>query len=246
MHSVALFLLTLPAVAQADLQMLRGKFQPEKRAGFKVVPAKYSPGRVEYLDERALIAFEKMAAAAEQAGFQLRIISATRNFTTQKAIWEQKFSGIRKVRGKDLSKTLPNEEQRALEILKYSSMPGTSRHHWGTDLDLHEAKLSGPALSNETLSKGRGLKLYNWLLEHAGQYGFCQPYKGAPTARNHGLYAHGYEEERWHWSYRPVAAEYLKAYTQHAADLIPRGFLGDKSGAKYYLDYVKNIDPGCL
>lgn len=201
---------------------------------------------MQYLDERALAAFEKMAAAAQKAGFQLMIVSATRNFTTQKAIWEQKFSGVRKVRGQDLTKTIPNEEQRALEILKYSSMPGTSRHHWGTDLDLHEAKLAGPALTNETLSKGRGLELYNWLLAHAGDYGFCQPYKGSPTARNGGRFAHGYEEERWHWSYRPLSSEYLKIYTQQAAALMPAGFLGDKASQKFYLDYVKNIDPGCL
>ncbi|MFZ5630749.1 MAG: M15 family metallopeptidase [Spirochaetota bacterium] len=243
---VALLLLVLPVVAQGDLQLLRGKFQPEKKPGFKVIPAKLSPGRVQYLDERALAAFEKMAAAAQKAGFQLTIISATRNFTTQKAIWEQKFSGIRKVRGKDLTKTIPNEEQRALEILRYSSMPGTSRHHWGTDLDLHEAKLTGPALSNETLSKGRGLDLYNWLLAHASEYGFCQPYKGNPSARNAGRYAHGYEEERWHWSYQPVSSEYLKSYTQQAGALVPGGFLGDKASGRFYLDYVKNIDPGCL
>lgn len=242
----AFLLLVLPVFAQADLQLLRGKFQPEKRQGFRAVPAKMSPGRVQYLDERTLTAFEKMAAAAQKAGFQLTIVSATRNFTTQKAIWEQKFSGVRKVRGKDLTKTIPNEELRALEILKYSSMPGTSRHHWGTDLDLHEARLTGPALSNETLSKGRGLELYNWLLANAGQFGFCQPYKGSPSARNAGSFAHGYEEERWHWSYQPVSSEYLKAYTQQAAALSPGGFLGDKASGKFYLDYVKNIDPGCL
>ena len=241
----ALLFLVLPAFAQADLQLLRGRFQPEKRQGFKAIPAKLSPGRVQYLDERTLTAFEKMAAAAHKAGFQLTIVSATRNFTTQKAIWEQKFSGIRKVRGKDLTKTIPNEELRALEILKYSSMPGTSRHHWGTDLDLHEAKLSGPALSNETLSKGRGLELYNWLLAHAGEYGFCQPYKGNPNARNAGRFAHGYEEERWHWSYRPVAAQYLAAYRQNAEILKPNGFAGDKSAAHFYLDYVENIDASC-
>ncbi len=238
--------LALPIVAQGDLQLLNGRFQPEKRQGFKAVPAKFSPGRVQYLDERTLSAFEKMAAAAEKAGFQLTIISATRNFTTQKAIWEQKFSGVRKVGGKDLTKSIPNEELRALAILRYSSMPGTSRHHWGTDLDLHEAKLTGPALSNETLSKGRGLELYNWLLANAGKYGFCQPYKGNPSERNGGRFAHGYEEERWHWSYQPLASQYLKLYAENAAALSPGGFLGDKVSGKFYLDYVKNIDPGCL
>jgi len=228
------------------LRLLSGQYQPEKKQGFRAIPAKFSPGRLQYLDERALAAFEKLAAAAEKAGFQLVVVSATRNFASQKAIWEQKFSGRRKVGGKDLAKTIPNEEQRALEILKYSSMPGTSRHHWGTDFDLHEAKVGGPPLSNETLSRGRGLQFYNWLRAHAGEYGFCQPYKGNPSERNGGRFAHGYEEERWHWSYQPLASQYLKAYAENAAALTPAGFAGDNAGARFYLDYVKNIDPGCL
>lgn len=246
MRLLALLLVVGPVFAQADLHLLGGRFRPESRKGFSPLAARFSPGRAQYLDERTLAAFDKLAAAARAAGFELTVVSATRNFSVQKTIWEQKFSGLRRVAGKDLGRTQPDEELRALEILKYSSMPGTSRHHWGTDFDLHEAKLTGAALSNETLSKGRGLQLYNWLNTHAGEFGFCQPYRGDPSARNAGRYAHGYEEERWHWSYRPLSAEYLKAFTEHAGALVPTGFLGDKAGKRFYLDYVKNIDPGCL
>lgn len=243
---VLLSLVLLPLFAQIDVAFLAGKFQPEKHPGFRLVPAKYSPGRTQYLDARTLAAFEEMAEAAAQSGFRLTIISATRNFFSQKAIWEEKFTGVRKIRGQDISKTIPNEEQRALEILRYSSMPGTSRHHWGTDLDLHEAQLKGPALSNDTLSKGRGLEFYNWLLENAGKYGFCQPYKQSPAVRNGGRYARGYEEERWHWSYRPLSSPYLQQYNQNAKALAPAGFRGDKAAGKFYLDYVNNIDSSCL
>lgn len=243
---LVIFLMAMPVIAQADLRVLNGKFSPDKKANFVAIPAKYSPGRKQYLDERALQAFERMAQAARAAGFQITIISATRNFATQKAIWEQKFTGARKVSGKNLASAMPDEEARSLEILKYSSMPGTSRHHWGTDFDLHEAKLRGETLSNATLSQGRGLQFYNWLVAHGGEYGFCQPYKGNPEERNQGKYAHGYQEERWHWSYRPLAAGYLKVYLQNAGALLPAGFRGDRAAAGLYLDYVKNIDPGCL
>lgn len=239
-------LVLLPLLAQADNRFLAGRFQPEKHPNFRVVPAKYSPGRTQYLDARALAAFEEMAESAAKAGFRLTVISATRNFFSQKAIWEEKFTGVRKIRGQNIAKTIPNEEQRSLEILRYSSMPGTSRHHWGTDLDLHEAQLKGPALSNDTLSKGRGLELYNWLVENAGKHGFCQPYRGAPTARNGGRYVRGYEEERWHWSYKPLSSPYLRQYNENAKALAPTGFLGDKAAGKFYLDYVNNIDSSCL
>lgn len=228
----------------AELSLLNGKFVPEKKSGFVVVPAKYS-ARTQYLDERALKALDELAKAAEKAGFRIQVVSATRNFITQKAIWEQKFNGQRAVGGKNLAATIKDEEQRALEILRFSSMPGTSRHHWGTDMDLHEAKISGPALHNSTYKQGRGKEFYDWLVANAPAFGFCQPYNGDPAERNGGQFAHGYQEERWHWSYQPLSSDYLKAYQQNAAALLPSGYAGDKAGAQFYMDYVLNVDPSC-
>ncbi|MBN8221702.1 MAG: hypothetical protein J0L53_12310, partial [Spirochaetes bacterium] len=69
---------------------------------------------------------------------------------------------------------------------------------------------------------------------------------GNPTARNGGRFAHGYQEESWHWSYKPISAEYLRAYQAQAAALKPKGYAGDKAAAHFYMDYVQNIDPSCL
>lgn len=234
----------LPA-SETELSLLSGKFTPEKQSGFAAVPAKFSAGRTQYLDARTLTALSKLAAAAHAAGFDIQVVSATRNFTTQKAIWEQKFSGQRAVGGRNLAATVKDEEKRALEILRFSSMPGTSRHHWGTDMDLHEAKITGPALHNSTFKQGRGKEFHDWLTANAASFGFCQPYNGDPAQRNGGKYAHGYQEERWHWSYRPVSADYLKEYESNAAALQPKGYAGDKAAAHLYMDYVQNIDPSC-
>lgn len=233
------------SVSEAQLALLSGKFNPDKKSGFAAIPAKFSAGRTQYLDERTLAALTKLAAAAHAAGFDIQVVSATRNFTTQKAIWEQKFSGQRAVGGKNLAATVKDEEKRALEILRFSSMPGTSRHHWGTDMDLHEAKITGPALHNSTFKQGRGKAFHDWLTANAPTYGFCQPYNGDPAERNGGKYAHGYQEERWHWSYRPISADYLKEYENNAAALQPKGYAGDKAAAHLYMDYVQNIDPAC-
>ena len=111
-----------------------------------------------------------MAQAARQEGIALRIISATRNFAAQQRIWEAKWRGRRKVNGQVLNIMVPNPTQRALKILEYSSMPGTSRHHWGTDIDLN-------ALTNAYFTSGeRVKKVYDWLQAHAAEYGFCQVY----------------------------------------------------------------------
>lgn len=230
---------------EVDLKVLSGKFAPDNMPGFASIPDKYLSRKPQYLDARALSALEKLSVAARKAGYDIKVVSATRNFTTQKAIWEEKFTGRRAVGGKNLATAIKDEEKRALEILRFSSMPGTSRHHWGTDMDFHESGISGPALHNSTFKTGRGKEFYDWLVANAGKFGFCQPYNGDPTERGAGKFAHGYQEERWHWSYRPVAAQYLAAYRQNAEILKPNGFAGDKSAAHFYLDYVENIDASC-
>lgn len=237
--------LLIPFFSLAELNILAGRFSPEKSPVFKAVPARYVMGNTQYLETETLAAFLKLAAAAEKQGYAIRIVSGTRTFTTQKSIWEQKFTGARKVSGKNLATAIKDETQRSLEILRFSSMPGTSRHHWGTDMDLHETKLSGPPLYNETFQNGRGREFFTWLERNAPQFGFCQPYNGDPADRNGDQYAHGYQEERWHWSYKPIAAVYLARYRENASALAPAGFAGSKAAGHLYLDYVQNINPKC-
>ncbi len=64
-------------------------------------------------------------------------------------------------------------------------MPG-ARHHWGTDFDLN-------ALNNAYFNTKDGKRIYDWLTQHAAEFGFCQPYtaKGGPDGR-----PIGYEEEK--------------------------------------------------
>lgn len=239
------FFILISLFAQAELKVINGKFSPDGRREFVPVPAGFNPGRKQYLHEETLAALTKMGEAAKKSGFNITVVSATRNFTTQKAIWEEKFTGKRLVGGKNLATTVKSDEERALTILNFSSMPGTSRHHWGTDIDFHEAKMTAPALHNSSFKSGRGLEFYNWLVANAPKFGFCQPYNGDPASRHPGKFAHGYQEERWHWSYRPLASQYLKFYRQNAGALEPSGFAGDKASAKFYMDYVLNIDASC-
>lgn len=107
--------------------------------------------------------------------FKSSLLSATRDFATQKIIWEGKWTGTRLHESKEIvAKTTPAPTERATEILRWSSMPGTSCRHWGTDIDLNN-------LTNSFFAKGEGLKMYDWLTANAANYSFCQPYspKGA-------------------------------------------------------------------
>lgn len=228
------------------LRYLKGKFSPTKHKDFRPVPAKYSIRQGLYLHRQALAKFILMAKAAKLDGVELFILSATRNFYSQKGIWQAKFQGRRKVDGEDLSKTIPDEKKRALRILRWSSMPGTSRHHWGTDFDIAFARDKAHiALTNKAYTYGKGLKAYQWLRQNSHRFGFCQPYHQAPDQRSQGKLSLGYYEEKWHWSYKPLAKQLLAEYVANINSLKPEGFTGAGAGRSLYKNYVLNIAKEC-
>lgn len=196
---------------------LLGKFDPATHPQFARLKDEHTAGsaRGGYLRKEAYEAFIRMSAAAKAEGVDLTIISATRNFEAQKRIWENKWNGKVPVEGKDLT-TIADLNERARLILLYSSMPATSRHHWGTDMDLN-------ALENSFFESGEGLKIYSWLTAHADDYGFCQPYTSKATGRT------GYEEEKWHWSYLPLSGVLLEEYKKQVRYTDVKGFRGSET-----------------
>jgi len=201
---------------------LMGKNTPESHQSFAKVPQTHCNHNGHYLRKEVLEAFIKMASAAKKDGVHLEIISSTRNFYRQKTIWNNKYNRL-----------TGTETERAKEILRYSSMPGTSRHHWGTDFDLNSVE---PAYFNTA----NGQRIYNWLKNNAYKYGFGQPY----TAKNK-VRMFGYEEEKWHWSYLPTANKIIRAYNLMVTYDDFEGFLG--ASAARELDvintYVNSVLP---
>ena len=217
------------------IDFIMGKFNPEVDSKFVEIPLKYASNKGMYMQKEAYAAFERMAAAAKKDKVDFKIVSAARNFFRQKSIWEAKWNGVRKVGGKDLSKSIPVPMTRALKILEYSSMPGTSRHHWGTDIDINN-------LENSYFEKGRGLKEYEWLTTHAAEYGFCQPYSPINEER-----PKGYFEEKWHWSYMPLSKPLTDAAEANLKNEMINGFDGSETAVE--IDVVKHfvlgINRGC-
>ena len=166
-----------------------GRFLPQTHVRFQQVPA-HLCSKSMYLQKEVIAAFQQMKLAAANEGVSLRIISGTRNFWEQKAIWERKWNV-----------NLPNlgaSANNAREILKYSSMPSSSRHHWGTDIDINN-------LSPTYFTTGKGLKEIQWLRKNASKFGFIEVYSPRETGR-----LTGYEPEAWHWSYSPLSSQYLE------------------------------------
>lgn len=208
-----------------DSNYLLGKFAPAANPDFAAVGQPYSDKPGMFLRKEALEAFEKMWQAAKKDGVVLKIISSTRTFDQQKSIWEAKWTRF--------AAEAPLPKDRALKILEYSSMPGSSRHHWGTDVDLND-------LNNPTFQKGgKYEKVYNWLSAHAHEYGFCQPYTpGRPT---------GYHEEKWHWSYTPISSKLLETYKKTLTEANISGFKGSETAVEIGIvrNYVMGVNTEC-
>ncbi len=171
-------------------EFLLGKINYKGHRDFVKADKEHAP-RSLYLHRDTYTAFLKMAGAAQADGIQLQIVSGARNFEHQKAIWEKKWKAY-----KDLDPLC-----RSQKILEFSSMPTTSRHHWGTDIDLNN-------LENSYFEEGKGKEEYEWLVKNAPRFGFYQVYTSKASGRS------GYSEEKWHWSYLPLARHYLQAYNE--------------------------------
>ncbi|MCB9204411.1 MAG: M15 family metallopeptidase [Flavobacteriales bacterium] len=213
---IFLFLLMSCTVfGQPDpLDYIMGKVNYAEDDRFAKIPSSIANKEGMYLRKEALEAFQKMRKAAAEDGITLRIMSAARSFNHQKQIWEGKWNGNRLVDGKNMKTAISDPAERARFIMKYSSMPGTSRHHWGTDIDIN-------SFNPDYFDSGRGQKEYQWLVDNAHRFGFCQTYTEKDKER-----PHGYEEEKWHWTYMPIAKPLLTFFKNNVTGADMKGFDG--------------------
>ncbi len=223
----------LPKWISKDYVM--GHFDPATHDNFQLINLDHADRDGLYLHKEAYRDFIKMWEAAQLEGISLIIKSATRNFDYQKGIWERKWNGETKLSDGIKASDIKDKKERALKILLYSSMPGTSRHHWGTDIDLNN-------FNNSYFESGAGLKVYSWLQSHASSYGFGQPYTDKSEGRT------GYEEEKWHWSYLPLSKELTSYCEQHLSNDEIGGFAGSEVAVSVDMlnNYILGIDSDCL
>lgn len=220
-----------------SLDYLMGKFNPAKDTAFTEIALQHADRKDLYMRKDAYRAFQQMFDAAKKDSIRLVIRSAARNFKRQKAIWEGKWAGSRKLSGNvNAAKKYPKAMPRALKILEFSSMPSTSRHHWGTDIDLNN-------FNNQYFEKGRGLKEYEWLTANAEKFGYCQVYTAKDAAR-----PEGYNEEKWHWSYLPIAKQLTELARREMTDAQIKGFKGAEVAQEIGVveKYILGINRDCF
>lgn len=153
-----------------------------------------------------------LCRAAARAGFELQVVSSFRDFAQQCRIWNSKYRGERPVldrRGRPLDVATLAPYRRVEALLCWSALPGASRHHWGTDLDIVDGRVLAtgyrPRLEPAEYRRGGPFAaLSDWLGQHVHRYGFYRPYPRSGT---------GVGAEPWHLSYAPIARGALAGMT---------------------------------
>lgn len=176
-------------------------------------------------------AFDDMKAAAKNQGIELCVVSGQRSFDRQLVIWNNKFSG--------LSGT---EQQKVDQVSDFSAVPGLSRHHWGTEVDINGC-LDGSLNPSDFAGNGRYASVYTWLRNNAANYGFCQPYNQDRAV---------VKTEAWHWSYEPVSRQLTQQHMNlvTANDVRNFGILGENTVVSnfdyYHNGFISDVNAECL
>ena len=166
-------------------------------------------------------AFVAMRKAAYQDGFGITIVSSYRSFERQKTIWERKYRRYTEEEG--MAPLAAMEK-----IIEYSTIPGTSRHHWGTEVDIIDANptVSGDVLVPEKFGEGgpfEGLK--KWLDENASDFDFHLVYTDS-------YFRKGFKYEPWHYSYAPLSIPMLTQFRKNNLSKLIRN--EDFEGAEHF------------
>jgi LAS superfamily LD-carboxypeptidase LdcB len=193
------------------------------------------------LRKEAHDAFVEMKKAAYQDGIDIKVVSSYRGYERQRTIYERKYvlfteEGLEPLEAVD-------------KIIEYSTIPGTSRHHWGTDADLIDASkpTEGDVLVAEKFGPGGPFEDFkNWMDQHSEQYGFYLVYTDNPKRR-------GFKYEPWHYSYAPLSIPMLAAFRKMnimkilqqddflGAEDLTAGFI-----RAYITDNILDINPDLL
>ena len=157
-----------------------------------------------------------LQAAAAKAGFDLAVVSAYRSFARQLVIWNEKVDGERPLldaNGYALDVATLDDKAVVFAILHWSALPGGSRHHWGTDIDVYDraavaSDYAVQLVADEVNQGGVFAPLHDWLdsrINSDSANGFYRPYQGA--------IANGIAAERWHLSHGQTAKRFSQQLT---------------------------------
>jgi LAS superfamily LD-carboxypeptidase LdcB len=200
------------------------------------------------LHAEAVTSFLAMRDDAAAAGIDLVAASSFRDFDRQVLLWNRKWSGEQSMldrRGQVIDPATLDDARRVDAILCWSAIPGGSRHHWGSDVDVIDAAAmpEGYAVQlvpAEYAADGVFARLGGWLDANMARFGFYRPY---------GSVGCGAGVEPWHLSYWPVSAAALESLSLPVlrAAVAASGMLGKAQVLErlpeIYTRFVLAVDP---
>lgn len=164
---------------------------------------------------------KQLRVLAKEAGFDLAIASSFRDYNSQLNIWNLKSQGKRAVldaEGNPLVVTALNPNELVYAILRWSALPGASRHHWGTEIDVFDRNslpkdYQVQLIPKEAAPGGIFSRFNDWLNTTIGREGFFRPY-----ATDKG----GVSPEWWHLSYEPISQKYFEQFDLNLCESVMR------------------------
>ena len=169
-------------------------YAPEKLV--TVDPAYTTGGKSLELEEKTAEAAIKMLDAMKKDGItNVSITSAYRTYAYQQTLFDRYFAQ-EKAAHPDWS-----DEQVKDYVLTYSAFPGMSEHQTGLCMDLFTTEMEGlwnygDETPDNPYDKGFAeTEAYEWLCEHAHEYGFVLRFPKDKTDVT------GYAYESWHYRY---------------------------------------------
>jgi LAS superfamily LD-carboxypeptidase LdcB len=181
--------------------------------------------------KRAHDAFLDMNSAAQKSGMSIRVVSSYRSFNHQNLIWTRKYN---RYRSRNLSSKTAVDYN-----IRYTAIPGSSRHHWGTEIDVVDGTVKTSQYPlNTKLFHGYGIykDFREWMDDNAHKYGFVRVYTNDHTRR-------GFRYEPWHYSFAELAKPMLKEYAERNVQGILKNqeLLGKKNFTDSFIkEYTQN------
>ena len=185
----------------------------------------------------AYLKFKQMQNDAKKEGVEIEIVSGYRSYEKQKDIWNNKYNknfengilGIKNIN----------------RIIQYSTLPGTSRHHWGTDIDIIDKRFipKGDLLIEKNFAEnGIYSQLFYWMKKNSKKYGFYLVYDDSPKRK-------GFKFEPWHYSYKPLSAIFLRRFIKRNllfkitqdSSLLGRQFIHDSFLESYLKENILDV-----
>lgn len=141
------------------------------------IDSKYIGGSLTQFDKDVYPYLVAMIENAKKDGVSLRVWSPYRSYAIQKMLFDKQVN-------REIAKGTPAGKPAEDAAATVVARPGTSEHHTGLALDIN---MADDAFENT--------KEFNWLSEHAAEYGFILRYPKSKQDKTGVIY------ESWHYRF---------------------------------------------